>query len=139
MKEIEYGYCQCGCGEKTAVATKNHTKRGYVKGEPVTFVKGHFFRGKTGKDTARWNGGRKVKKREYTSYVKIYMPEHSRADGKGYVSEHILIAEKALGFSIGKKAVIHHRDSNGLNNELSNLMVFKNQSEHMKFHRHIKK
>ncbi len=31
--------------------------------------------------------------------------------------------------------VLHHKDGNDLNNELSNLVVFKNHSDHMKFHR----
>jgi len=41
-QEIPYGYCHCGCGEKTRIAPKSHTKKGYVKGEPYRFVAGHF-------------------------------------------------------------------------------------------------
>lgn len=40
--EIPYGYCHCGCGQKTGIAPKNHTGRGYVKGEPFLFIAGHF-------------------------------------------------------------------------------------------------
>jgi hypothetical protein len=36
-----YGYCQCGCGEKTNLVIKTNRKLGTVKGEPRRFVKGH--------------------------------------------------------------------------------------------------
>jgi hypothetical protein len=36
-----YGYCQCGCGQRTRLARQNDTKRGTIKGRPVRFVKGH--------------------------------------------------------------------------------------------------
>lgn len=39
--EIPYGYCHCGCGQKTKIAERNHTKLGYVKGQPIRFCKGH--------------------------------------------------------------------------------------------------
>lgn len=41
MGEIPYGYCQCGCGRKTWIATKNDPKRGYVLGEPVSYWRTH--------------------------------------------------------------------------------------------------
>ena len=39
--EIPYGYCQCGCGQKTTVSPYNHAARNMVAGEPRLFVKGH--------------------------------------------------------------------------------------------------
>lgn len=42
--EIPRGYCQCGCGEKTKIATRNAHERGQVKGQPVRFVHGHHTR-----------------------------------------------------------------------------------------------
>lgn len=41
---IPYGTCHCGCGEKTWVATQTQRTRGFVKGEPVKYVKGHAGR-----------------------------------------------------------------------------------------------
>lgn len=38
---IPAGYCQCGCGGKTWVATYSSAKAGYVRGEPVRFCRGH--------------------------------------------------------------------------------------------------
>lgn len=57
MSDIPYGYCHCGCGEKTNICTHTNTKRGATKGEPVRYISGHnqrgkagYWRGKTGKD-----------------------------------------------------------------------------------------
>lgn len=33
--------CECGCGELAPVATRNHSRYGWVKGQPMRFVKGH--------------------------------------------------------------------------------------------------
>lgn len=41
---IPYGYCQCGCGEKTKVAARTRTARGETKGQPQQFVRGHALR-----------------------------------------------------------------------------------------------
>lgn len=38
---IPYGYCRCGCGRKTDLATCSRTKLGQVKGEPLRFCRGH--------------------------------------------------------------------------------------------------
>jgi hypothetical protein len=36
-----YGYCQCGCGNKTRLAPQSDTKLGWVKGEPIKRIHGH--------------------------------------------------------------------------------------------------
>lgn len=38
------GLCQCGCGQSTALAPFNAPARGWVKGEPLRFLKGHARR-----------------------------------------------------------------------------------------------
>ena len=135
FSEIPYGYCHCGCGKKTKIAIRNHQKLGHMKGVPVMFLRGHNYRGYFGKDAPGWKGGRHVRRYKNTSYVRIFIPEHPRSDCNGYMNEHTLIVERALGVSIGREAVIHHIDGNGENNKLSNLMVFKNSAEHLRFHR----
>lgn len=39
--QIPYGLCHCGCGQKTNIATQNHTSQGLVKGTPHRYCKGH--------------------------------------------------------------------------------------------------
>lgn len=38
---IPLGYCQCGCGRRTSIPTRNTTKYGWVKGQPLRFARGH--------------------------------------------------------------------------------------------------
>src|SRR5215212_5078835 len=38
---IPSGFCQCGCGQPTAIATTTKTAFGHVKGKPVRFIRGH--------------------------------------------------------------------------------------------------
>lgn len=42
--EVPYGYCHCGCGQRTNVAPYSHGPSGYVKGEPYLYVRGHSAR-----------------------------------------------------------------------------------------------
>lgn len=40
-RTVPYGYCQCGCGEKTSVAPQTISALGVVKGEPRRYINGH--------------------------------------------------------------------------------------------------
>jgi hypothetical protein len=40
-QDIPYGYCACGCGQKTKIAPRSNQRLGYVKGEPFRFLHGH--------------------------------------------------------------------------------------------------
>lgn len=42
--ETPYGYCHCGCGEKTQIATMTQKACGWVKGEPKRYVFNHHRR-----------------------------------------------------------------------------------------------
>lgn len=74
--------------------------------------------------------GRVVKK----GYLKILDYEHPRSDAKGYVFEHIVIAEGVLGRRIRKGEEIHHIDGNKTNNSPANLEVHPNHASHMARH-----
>ena len=41
---VPYGYCECGCGEKTSLAPRDDKRFGHTKGEPVRFRVGHANR-----------------------------------------------------------------------------------------------
>jgi hypothetical protein len=41
MHDVPYGFCHCGCGERTPIATMTRTERGYRKGEPQKYIHGH--------------------------------------------------------------------------------------------------
>jgi hypothetical protein len=35
------GLCECGCGQPAPIAKMTNTKRGYIKGQPYSFIKNH--------------------------------------------------------------------------------------------------
>lgn len=39
--EVPYGYCQCGCGNRTNISKKTDHATQRVKGQPMRFIKGH--------------------------------------------------------------------------------------------------
>jgi hypothetical protein len=41
---IPYGFCQCGCGRRTKIATVTRTARGQKRGEPMPFIRQHQLR-----------------------------------------------------------------------------------------------
>lgn len=44
MQDVPYGFCRCGCGEKTNIAARTYSKRGIYRGEPYFYIFGHHQR-----------------------------------------------------------------------------------------------
>lgn len=86
---------------------------------------------RSGPQVGRWNGGQTVNQHGYRY---VLMPDHPNANGNGYVAEHRLVMEFLLARLLSTEEVVHHRDSNRLNNFSSNLFLFPNSSAHAKFH-----
>jgi hypothetical protein len=119
--------CMCGCGEKAPLNQKTNSRRGEFKGAPARFIQGHGGH-KRGSEHSLWKGGRINEQ----GYVLIFLPDHPRADSRGYVREHILIAEKALGKPLPPKAVVHH--ANGSRNS-GPLVICQDRAYHWLLHR----
>lgn len=43
-----HGFCHCGCGQRTNLSRDNDAPRGYVKGEPFRYVRGHAPKARKG-------------------------------------------------------------------------------------------
>ncbi len=67
-------------------------------------------------------------------YRMIKRHGHRRADSRGYVMEHILIAEKALGHELPKDAVVHHHNEIRDDNSSTNLVICENRQYHSLLH-----
>ena len=90
----------------------------------------------TGKNNPAYNNGRYL---DSNGYVVVFMPNHPNSGVKKTVLEHRIIMECKIGRYLTEKEVVHHKDEIKSNNDPDNLMLFKNQSEHIKYHNKIKK
>lgn len=55
--------------------------------------------------------------------------------GGKLILEHRYLMEKIIGRKLNKREIVHHIDGNPKNNSLNNLQLFRNNAEHIKFHR----
>lgn len=109
--------------------SQNHKAKG-VRPSIEACIKGILNQG-TGADHPSWKGGITLANGRKC----IYRPGHPRAHRSGYVYEHILVAEEALGRPILPTEVVHHIDRDKANNAPENLMVLPSQAEHMRLHK----
>lgn len=125
------GFCECGCGQKTPIATQTNVKRGHYRGYPIHYVFGHHPRGKR---AYGWKGGRKQRK---DGYWLIFMPGHHLANKSGYVTEHRFVWEQHNGRPLLPDEHVHHIDGNRSNNSPENLIAL-TKNEHSKLHNSTK-
>lgn len=123
--------CECGCGGRVSIAKRNDTGRGWVKGQPIRFIAGHSLKPRSGSQHPGWKGGRVA----LGPYVGIRCdPSHPGASSNGYIYEHRLIAEQALGKSLPETAVVHHVNGDPQDNRPENLVVCQDQAYHVLLH-----
>lgn len=67
-------------------------------------------------------------------YLYELCPDHPKANSWGYVPQHRLVAERALGRYLQSEELVHHIDGNKLNNAPENLQVV-SRREHALLHR----
>lgn len=92
-----------------------------------------------GPDNPNWKGGRQLKrnrKRE-KEYWLIYVPDHPRANNRGYVYEHIYVWEQANEKSVPKGWVVHHKNGISTDNRPENLQAL-TWSAHTKLHNDLR-
>lgn len=82
----------------------------------------------TGSNNPKWRGGRQVDK---DGYILRLATDHPYRNRHGYVREHRLVMEQALGRFLLPTEVVDHIDGNRSNNDLSNLRVFASNAEHL--------
>lgn len=68
-------------------------------------------------------------------YVRVWAPEHHRADNSGRVYEHILVAETAFGQPVTREYHVHHINGVKHDNRPENLEVLL-ESDHHRGHDH---
>ncbi|MCA8014649.1 HNH endonuclease [Burkholderia vietnamiensis] len=121
MSAQEVGLCQCGCGQPTRLAPVNDRSKGWVRGQPLKFIKGHGIGKAAAAKTAAAIGNRTLSSH---GYVVVRLGAAQRK------YEHVLIAEQALGrplrnFGCGNPntEVVHHINGMKRDNRKENLLV----------------
>lgn len=118
------GLCMCGCGDPTEIASQTRSARGWVRGEPKRYVSGHGNK----------RSGLPFGEVEHQGYRMVRDPGHPRAHSNGYVHQHIIVAERALGRPMPDGAVVHHVNGVKDDNRPENLVVCEDNSYHSLLH-----
>jgi HNH endonuclease len=119
--EIPYGYCQCGCGEETAIATRTKSKRGQHKGEPLAFRRGHSGR----------RGASLGIKAFYISEGRTYVM--ARKGGGGVLYSRVLMWNH-IGRKPRPDEIIHHINEDPTDDRIENLQIV-TRAGHINLHR----
>jgi len=86
--------------------------------------------GAPGSRNRAWKGGRILDK---DGYVLLHRPSHPQANSGGYVREHRLVMETALGRPLLPTEVVHHRNGNKADNPIENLELLPDNSQNLRY------
>lgn len=134
---IPVGLCQCGCGENAPIATQSRKSIGRIKGQFIPFRRGHWTRKgyQSPEQHPRWNGGRHV---HAEGYVMVRQVGHPRAETNNYVFEHLLVAERALGYPVPATCEVHHVNEIRSDNRGCNLVICQDSAYHKLLHARLR-
>jgi len=148
--------CRCdNCGKEFISKLSEQTRRnkkqhfccwdcfvvGYVATEKAreiarkNFVKLNKSRNQKLENNPHWKGGIT---RTQKGYLQILVPGHPNGV-KNYILLHRFVMENFIGRYLLPEEVVHHIDGDKNNNDIENLMLFKNGGEHSKHHARLRK
>lgn len=126
---------------KQAETLKNKYKNGYMnpnKGKKVNI--NYQYLEHNNKEIEKWILYVKTLNIEILKDYEIFQhPEgyitYYNNNSRKYEFEHNLIADILLNGNFSTENVVHHIDRNRSNNEITNLLIFRNRTMHKKFHK----
>lgn len=109
----------------------NHMGNGRKGTHHSEETKRKIGKAQTGEKSHSWKGG-KIKNKY--GYILVKKRNHPFSNTSGYIMQHKIVMEKHLGRYLNPKEVVHHINNINNDNRIENLKLFKNDSEHQKFH-----
>jgi hypothetical protein len=76
-----------------------------------------------------WQGGYAV---DEAGYILVKTPGHPNATAGGYVRQHRLVMERALGRYLTPEEVVDHKNRDTSDNDPSNLQLFASNADHLR-------
>lgn len=117
-------FCSEKCYRNSDSYKRNPRMKGKKHSLDTRFKMSESRKGKNlGMNNPCWKGGI-IKHNGYTLF---------KIKGK-YIQEHRIIVENFIGRTLQNEECTHHINGERSDNRIENLMVFKNQSSHKKFH-----
>ena len=110
---------------------KGYFKKGHLVSRATRLKQKEAKIGKQGEFANNWKGGKQI----HNGYVYIYKPEHPFCNSHRQITYSRLVMEKHLGRYLNPKEVVHHINKIKTDNRIENLILFKNNTEHLKYHR----
>ena len=132
----QVGFREFACAGCGVLFRKQKGDSGKIDGSLRYCSRECLHKYQTGSSHPSWKLGRVVHK---SGYVLIHNPGHHRTHSHGYVLEHILVAEKALGKPLPPGARIHHVNSVRDDNRPCNLVVCQSDAYHKMLHARIRR
>lgn len=121
------------CSRKCLANYSNKTKNpdGYQNLKDYTGVSKHM---------TKLNQELNPHRMTFSTRAKLSMARRGMGEGKTYtksfgVHTHRIVAARKIGRKLLPGEVVHHIDGNKRNNHPENLMVFRTQAEHAKWHK----
>jgi len=85
-----------------------------------------------GSNSPSWKGG---KYKNHDGYIYCHASNHPNKTKMGYVREHRLVIERIIGRYLKKGEIVHHKNGIVSDNSPENLVLCKNQKDHLKHHK----
>ena len=96
---------------------------------------GRMYPDRKGAASATWKGGLQ---KSGNGAIQTVAHGNPRADVRGRMYEHVLVAERALGHALPAGAVVHHQNRDRTDNRPENLVVCESQAYHLLVHRRLR-
>lgn len=92
MPEIADGYCHCGCGVKTRIATKTDRGAGQIKGKPLRFAVGHNLR--VARKPAKLDPDTAYEVKDYGYSTPCWVWQRGKVNGYGWLGSRRIFAHR---------------------------------------------